>query len=159
MSWRDKVHAMRAGVNSENMPATLPTKTTETLSVVSVSTYPGHISEKSDAANDSAPDPDRCCWPHSKAWNTVEIDTFTARRELFMRLDVPEPEAELLADSLVMRDRGADDRRLCLECAHVRQGEMWTCNQWWRAGLSARSLSGDLVRLLQRCNEFKEGTT
>lgn len=161
MNWLDKVQAMRAGVNSQNMPTTLPTKTTETLFVVSVSTYPGHISEKMDAANDPAPDPDpdRHCWPLSSAWNTMEMAKFTARLELFTRRGMPEADAELLADKLVLRDRGDDDRRLCLECNHIKHsGDLWACHQWRRAGLSAAGLPAELVRLLQRCNGFQEAT-
>ena len=75
------------------------------------------------AANDPAPaavaDPDRWCWPHSTAMNTGEIDTFTARLARFTDKGLSLDDSEALADKLVLRDRESDDRRLCLECAHL----------------------------------------
>ena len=46
MSWRDKVQAMREGVNSQKCPKPSLPKTTETLFVVSVSTPPTPFQEK-----------------------------------------------------------------------------------------------------------------
>lgn len=63
-------------------------------------------------------------------------------------------EADALADRLHLRDREGDDRRLCLECRHLRaDAEGWRC-------ASARGLRGPLardlvVRLLQRCSGFE----
>ena len=114
---------------------------------------------KSTAANDPTPDPDRWCWPHSTAMNTAEIDTFTQRLHQFTRYGLAEPEAESLADKLVMRDREADDRRLCLECLHLKSGGgRWGCNQWQRAGLGSAGLPAELVRKLQRCDSFTKVT-
>lgn len=45
----------------------------------------------------------------------VEFETFLGRSRQFAARLPPE-EAALLADSLVARDRGLDDRRLCVEC-------------------------------------------
>ena len=89
--------------------------------------------------------------------NGAEIDTFTQRLHQFNRRGLAEPDAESLADKLVIRDRESDDRRLCLECLHLRSGAgLWGCNQWQRAGLGAAGLSAGLVRQLQRCDSFKE---
>ena len=113
------------------------------------------------AANDPAPevpaDPDRWCWPHSDAMNTGEIDTFTARLDNFIRRELLEPESEKLADKLVLRDRESDDRRLCLECAHLagRAGVM-RCAQWQRAGLGAAGVPAGYHLVLQRCDGFKD---
>ena len=49
---------------------------------------------------------DRWCWPHSSAMNTQEIATFSVRLEQFTRKGVSLPNAELLTDRLVLRDRG-----------------------------------------------------
>lgn len=104
-------------------------------------------------------DPDWHCWPHTEAMNTAEIDTFTGRLHRFTRHGLDFTQAEQLADSLVQRDRGNDDRRLCLECVHLQHGAgLWGCNQWRRAGLGAASVAGDLVTVLQRCEGFKNGT-
>jgi hypothetical protein len=111
------------------------------------------------AANDAAPDPDRYSWPHSRAMNGQEIDTFMARLVRFMDIESDLDIAEDMADRLLMRDRegDADDRSMCLECTHLRRG--WRCGNWARAGVAIRStdaeLALDFVRLLQRCDGFK----
>ena len=112
------------------------------------------VSDSSATAN-----PDRYCWPHSKALNSAEIDTFTARVRQFIRCGLDGTKAEGLADALVVRDRDADDRRLCLECRHLKAGgSAWSCAQWRGAGLAGAGVSADVVMLLQRCNGFKEAT-
>jgi hypothetical protein len=104
-------------------------------------------------------DADRHCWPLTTAMNTVEIDVFTLRLHLFTLRGLDDTEAESLADGLVVRDREADDRGLCLECAHLRRDAgMWKCNQRQRAGQAVADVPGDLVKLLQRCDGFKEMT-
>ena len=111
-----------------------------------------------DPRNDTS-DSDRWCWPHSSAMNTAEIDTFTQRLHQFIRRGLAEPEAEALADKLVMRDRDLDDRRLCLECLNIKSGGgRWACIQWRRAGLGAPGFPADLVRQLQRCDSFTKAT-
>lgn len=111
------------------------------------------------AAQGMAFDPDRHCWPHTNAMNTAEIDTFTARVHLLTERGVSTTEADGRADALVRRDREADDRRLCLECSHLRRGAgLWRCGQWQRAGLAVADVPGDVVNLLQRCSTFNEAT-
>jgi hypothetical protein len=132
-----------------------------TVATVAVATAPNK------AANDPAHvrafdpealDPDRHCWPRTEAMNTAEIDAFTARLHLFTRHGLDCAQAEGLADGLVVRDRQTDDRRLCLECSHMRRtGGLWRCGQWQRAGLAAAEVPGEVVKLLQRCEGFKEG--
>lgn len=100
------------------------------------------------------PDPDRWCWPHSTAMNTAEIDTLSQRLHQFARRGMTEPEAETMANKLVIRDRESDDRRLCLECSNLSRGSGWRCSQWQRAGLSAPGVPVALVRQLQRCDSF-----
>lgn len=112
-----------------------------------------------DGANLKEPeadDPDRHSWPHTTAMNSAEIDAFNARVQLFIRRGIGGTEAEGLADGLVIRDRDGDDRRLCLECQHLRGGgRSWACNQWRAAGLGAAGVPADMVMLLQRCDGFK----
>ena len=114
------------------------------------------------AANDTATtpsaDPDRCCWPHSEAMNGREIDTFAARLERFTVKGVSLDDAERLADKLVIRDREGDNRRLCLECAHLHGAGRWRCGNWQRADVARDGLACDLVLTLQRCNGFIERT-
>lgn len=111
------------------------------------------------AAQGMARDPDRHCWPNTNAMNTAEIDTFTARVHLFTARGVSTTEAEGMADALVLRDREADARRLCLECSHLRRSAgLWRCGQWERAELAAADVPGDVANLLQRCSAFNEAT-
>lgn len=101
-------------------------------------------------------DPDSHSWPHSKAMNTAEIDAFTARVHLFTRHGLDQTQAEGVADGLVIRDRDGDDRRLCLECLHLRDGgRFWACNQWRRAGLAGAAVPANWCDLLKRCNGFR----
>ncbi|ABM37955.1 conserved hypothetical protein [Polaromonas naphthalenivorans CJ2] len=171
-----------ARLKKTQMPPNMDaTNATETLFVVSVASIPAHIQKTealSPAANDPAqvvglvavdevtalvtpqpaamPDPDRWCWPHSSAMTGREIDTMVERTALFNRRGLAALEAELLADKLVTRDRDGDERRLCLECAHLsgRAGAM-RCAQWQRAGLGAPGVPAGLQLVLQRCDGFK----
>jgi hypothetical protein len=119
----------------------------------------------SPAANDSTPDPDRWCWPSSKAMTGREIDTFTARLSRSTDKGLSLDDAEALADKLVIRDRDTDDRRLCLECQHLagQAAGSWRCRNWQRAGVAIQSrdagIPGELVIQLQHCDGFKGVTT
>lgn len=92
--------------------------------------------------------------------NTVELDAFTARLARITDKGLTLADAESMTDMLVIRDRDADDRRLCLECVHLtgRRAGAWHCNNWRQAEIAIQArgaqLSGDLVRLLQRCDGF-----
>jgi hypothetical protein len=105
------------------------------------------------------PDPDRWCWPHSSAMTGREIDTMVERTNLFNRRGLPALDAELLADKMVTRDREADERRLCLECAHLSRESGLRCAQWQRAGLGAPGIPAGLHLVLQRCDGFKDQTS
>ena len=100
-------------------------------------------------------DPDRWCWPNSRAMNTREIDTFTARLARFTDKGVSLGDAERLADSLVIRDREGDHRRLCLECSHLQGAGRWRCGNWRAADVAAQGLARNLVLMLQRCGGFR----
>jgi hypothetical protein len=107
------------------------------------------------AAQGMAFDPDRHCWPNTNAMNTAEIDTFMARVHLYTERGMNAAEAEGMADAMVRRDREAADRRLCLECSHLRRSAgLWRCVQWQRAGLAGADVPGSVVKLLQRCEGF-----
>jgi len=90
--------------------------------------------------------------------NGREVETFTERLALFTGKGVTLEDAERLADKLVTRDREQDDRRACLECAHLHGAGRWRCGNWHRAGIATRAqdaqLPGELVRQLQRCHAF-----
>lgn len=119
------------------------------------------IKPQATAANEAArpdpapaTDPDRYCWPHSEAMNTAEIDAFMARLARFTDKGMSYDEAERLADALVARDRQGDDRRLCLECAHLQGAGRWRCGNWRQADVARDALARDLVLMLQRCAGF-----
>jgi putative DNA primase/helicase len=75
-----------------------------------------------------------CFWPHlSSAMNGVEIDTFAARLHKFTDKGLAR-RWRTLADKLVVRDREADDRRVCLECRHFVRAWGWVMALWQLAG-------------------------
>lgn len=118
------------------------------------------IKPQDTAASEAAPtSPDRWCWPHSQAMNTAEIDAFTARLARFTDEGVSYDDAERLADALVSRDREGDDRRLCLECAHLQGAGRWRCGNWLLAGLDSPEIGRDLALMLQRCPGFAASPT
>ena len=92
-----------------------------------------------------------------------EIDTFTARLHHFTRRGVLALDAERLADKLVTRDREADARRLCLECAHLAgHAGAWGCRNWQKAAIASKARDAQLPAALviqpQRCEGFKDAT-
>jgi hypothetical protein len=107
-------------------------------------------------------DPGRWCWPRSSAMTGREIDSMVERTILFNRRGLTALGSELQADRLVKRDRDLDDRRMCLECYHMKghREEAMRCTNWQRAGVAMRAndaqLSGAMVWQLQRCDGFTE---
>lgn len=150
---------------SDDVAGADATETTKRVSVVSVAPVPGPLPNTRagiGAANDPAPDPDRWSWPQSRAMNGVEIDTFTARLARLTDKGLSLQAAEGSADTLALRDRQADDRRLRLECAHLagHAAGAWRCMNWQQAGIATRAkdarLPGELVLQLQRCDGFND---
>ena len=97
---------------------------------------------------------DRYCWPYTVAMNSAEIDQFVHRVERFTNFGVSLERAERLSDALVTRDREADDRRICLECAYLIGVKQYRCINWGRAHLASHALPSDLTQMLQRCFGF-----
>lgn len=79
------------------------------------------------------------------------IQAFSDRRERLLRAGYCDADAEDLAERLVLRDRDADDRRLCVECSHYRAGR---CGNRKAAGLHSPEVGRDLAATLQRCEGF-----
>jgi hypothetical protein len=86
------------------------------------------------------------------AWTDGDISAFHARRARLMRWGWPEAEADALAERLVIRDREADDRVSCTDCAHYRPDR---CSTHRRAGLQSADVGRDLAAVLQRCPGFE----
>lgn len=61
---------------------------------------------------------------HSQAWTDEDIARFVNRRDRLLRWGWAEPDAERLAERLVLRDREQDERHACAEC---RYGRARTC--------------------------------
>ncbi|WP_062469499.1 hypothetical protein [Variovorax boronicumulans] len=149
-----------ARLKDQSTPAPHPTKPTKEGFVGFVAPSQGQIGifakTESLEANGTILDPDRDCWPASDAMTGVEIDRFTARLARFTDNGLPLVEAEALADRLVIRDRDGDDRRLCLECAHLSGRR---CGAWQHAAVGEPVVSTALLALLQRCPAFDSGRT
>lgn len=106
--------------------------------------------------NNPGADLDRWCWPHSNAMNGAELGRSAVRLAKFIDQGLSLIEAEALADKLVVRDRDGDDRRLCLECAHLCGRR---CAAWRVAAVGGPVLSTALLTLPQRCAAFNAGST
>lgn len=86
------------------------------------------------------------------AWTDGDIASFTDRRARLLRWGWAEPDAEALAERLVIRDREQDHRVSCTDCRHYRPNR---CGNHRRAGLSTSEVWRDLAALLQRCPGFQ----
>lgn len=93
---------------------------------------------------------------HAMPWDDDQIAAFVARVSLFMRRGQSAADAVDLAERLHLRDVRADDRRLCIECAHLagRPGA-WRCTNARAAGVGSELPRG-LATRLQRCGGFQE---
>ena len=78
-------------------------------------------------------------------WTQAEITRARARMERLEQAGLTGSDADVLVDALVERDRGYDDRRICLECKHLRsKGDALVCGNGQAA----------LPFVLQRCDGF-----
>ena len=125
--------------------------------VSSVLAVPSHVVfEKYDSSFAATVDPDGWCWPHSTAMTGAEVDNFKARLSKFGNKGLTATDCEALADKLVLCDREADDRRVCLECRNLSGygSASWRCSNWKAAGVGASGLPFDVVLMLHRCDGF-----
>ena len=115
------------------------------------------VFEKHDSSLAATVDSDGWCWPRSTAMTGAEIDNFKARLSKFGDKGLTAPDGEALADKLVLRDREADDRRVCPECRNLSgySPASWRCSNWKPASVGASGLPLDLVLMLQRCDGFE----
>lgn len=82
--------------------------------------------------------------------------TSRARAALFIQRGMRAGAADELAMRLALRDRQCDERRVCMECAHLT-GTLRSrrCAQWRKTGMPGPPVSADLVDILQRCRGFE----
>lgn len=78
-----------------------------------------------------------------RPWGDAEIRRFTFRHALFRQRGLSDHAAEALADRLALRDQDRDDRRVCLECKHIKPQLRCVHNH------------AVLTDLLQRCHHFE----
>jgi len=73
---------------------------------------------------------------------------------LFKRRGCSEEQAGELAELLLLRDADRDDRRMCIECAHLqRDSGCFAARQGWIAGAAAYLTP--VQNMLQRCERFE----
>lgn len=164
---------------TESTPISEPTKPTKAPFVGFVGTYQGAFQKSegessalagafADPANDPAapvmaqdalavPDTPGALPACGAAMTAQELDVLLARLGLFTDRGLSIDEAEAMAERLTYRDRGLDDRRLCLECQHVFSGAgIWRCSQWRMRQHHTPDIPGDLVTVtLHRCTGFQ----
>lgn len=76
-------------------------------------------------------------------WGDAQIRRYSFRHGLFRRRGLSDGAAEALADRLALRDQDKDDRRVCLECKHIKPQLRCTHHQ------------AVLLDQLQRCPHFE----
>ena len=86
------------------------------------------------------------------AWSDADIANFLDRRDWLLRWRWPEAEAERWAARLVQRDREADPRVSCADCAAYRPGR---CGNHQPAGLLSPEVGRDWATRLQWCPGFQ----
>lgn len=91
---------------------------------------------------------------HAGGWDDAEIQTFTVRVLTFFRRGIAAEEADDIAERLTLRDREADERRMCLECAALdRRGRCLVAARGALPGVDRRF--EPVPTLLQRCEGFE----
>lgn len=150
MTWLERL-------KNQEGPEGVPTKPTKPGFVGFVGPSLGHIQKfEAQAAGPyrlAPAEADRC---HAAPWNDSACARSAARAGRFVWLGLNPGDADDLAERLHLRDLEADDRRLCLECAHLSgQAGAWRCSAWRRAGVGGKAVAGDLVGMPQRCPAFR----
>lgn len=88
------------------------------------------------------------------AWDDKVIARFTFRVALFQRRGLAPERAEACADYLAQRDHDRDDRRMCVECAHLqRDGGCFAARQRRIPGVPF--FLTPVPDVLQRCEQFE----
>jgi hypothetical protein len=102
--------------------------------------------------------PDRTVPLASPSSTSVSADPSMVRQagrvQLFQRRGIAEQGAVGLAEVLRRRDTDFDDRRMCIECAHLqRDGGCFAARQGWIQG--AAVYLSPIRTMLQRCERFE----
>ena len=88
---------------------------------------------------------------HREPASDAEIMRMAERTEAFERMGLTPDEADWAVERLLRRDRDRDDRRLCVECQHIRAAA-----DSWRCAALRGPIPRDWVTIrLQRCKKFE----
>lgn len=91
---------------------------------------------------------------HASGWSDDEITTFLARVRCIARFRGLD-DAEHLAERLTLRDRQADDRRMCVECQELEASGR--CAAARRGAIPDAGLGlVPVSHLLMRCGAFRQ---
>lgn len=89
-----------------------------------------------------------------EVWSELESKRFLRRFKAMVQAEIDEVEAAQTAQKLLLRDRpdSGDDRRVCMECAHLDGRK---CKAAGRGHMAHVKAGMEPVRtILQRCDEF-----
>lgn len=89
---------------------------------------------------------------HAGGWDREEIEAFTSMEARFLRMGRT-VDAKHLAERLILRNREQDDRRLCLECAWLKETGGCRAAATGRLAGVNRKLS-PVQTILHRCEAF-----
>lgn len=106
-------------IRISSVSSVLPAANAEiSAGVSSVSSAPaGHVPAAQRDSGNPYLTPEQGDDCHDGGWSDAEIATFTARATRFAK--VRRADAEHLAERLTLRDRQADDRKMCVECREL----------------------------------------
>ena len=111
-----------------------------------------------DAANDPSWPGSPRYWSTSTGMSEQEIALFQRRLDRFSDLGLDIETSERQGDCMLLRDRDGDNRRACIECAHLCTQGRWRCTNARHAELcSTRTdspVAEEFALLSQRCNGF-----
>lgn len=89
---------------------------------------------------------------HQGSWDDAEIESFMTRTRRFSGMG--RADAEHLAERLTLRDRQADDRRVCAECRELEaSGRCAAARRGSLAGADRRL--EPMQNILMRCPAFR----
>jgi hypothetical protein len=110
---------------------------------------PAFVERQRPPASAPAVPPEFC--DHRDPATDAEIERMARRTEAFQRLGLTPDDVDLAVERLLRRDRDLDGRRLCAECAHLRNdGTHWRC-----AALRQQIPTAWVTQQLQRCEMFR----
>ena len=138
-------------VSVSSVPPAANAETSAGLSSVS-SAPAGRVPAAERASGNPYMTPEQGDECHACGWSDAEIATFTARAARFAQSR--RADAEHLAERLTLRDRQADDRRMCVECRELEPSGR--CGAARRGAIPGADRRLEPVPdILMRCEAFR----